>query len=219
MLCELQDYLSSINRADPGCAVTDFLITDPVHAKILGCGSLVPHAEESVLVSENEDCLDLCLYLDQQLLDRLEGEKPLEALRAARLRDLWTVLEGVSHFNYLVWHARQDRKVTLMELEMQAEVDKFISTLLLANSQSHCDFGHLLHHWLFEHVSFNPALNEVQRERYLTANNFAGRFCHGLLRRNRDDHVQCVDELRHFYRLSQQEKISHIHSQAYSAPG
>jgi hypothetical protein len=218
MLRELQNYLSDIYRADPGCSITDYLVTDPTLASILGAGTLVPDSEESVLLAENGNCLDLCLFLDQQLLQRLEGENPLRTLRATRLRDIWTVLEGISHFNYLVWSARRDRKVTLMELEMQAEVDKFISTWSLANSQEHCDFGHLLHRWLFEEVTYNPALTAVQRERYQTANNYAGRFCHGLLKRMLENHQQCIEELRLFYRLSQSEKISHIHSCAYATP-
>jgi hypothetical protein len=219
MLRELQDYLSGIYRADPGCAVTDYLVTDPTLAAILGHGTLVPDCEESVLMSQNGSSLDLCLYLDQELLDRLQGERPLELLRAPRLKDLWTVLEGVSHFNYLVWSARRDRKVTLMELEMQAEVDKFVSTWLLASSQADCDFTHLLHRWLFDEVDFNPALSVRDRHRYETANNYASRFCHGLLKRLRDDSGSCMDELRRFYRLSQPEKISHIHSRAYSPAG
>jgi hypothetical protein len=217
MLSELQNYLSGINHADPGCSGTDYLITDPTLASILGRGTLVPKTEESVLLAEDGDHLDLCLYLDQQLLDRLQGEKPLERLRAARLPDLWTVLEGVSHFNYLVWNAQQDRKVTLMELEMQAEVDKFISTWLLARSQADCDFGHLLHRWLFDDVGYHPALDKAQRERYRIANNYAGRFCHGLLKRLDSGIENGFEELRQFYRLSQPEKISHIHCQAYAA--
>jgi hypothetical protein len=219
MLCELQNYLSSINHADPGCSVTDFLITDPTLAAILGRGTMVPETEESVLLSEDGNHLDLCLFLDQQLLDRLQGEKPLQRLSAARLPDIWTVLEGVSHFNYLAWNAQQDRKVTLMELEMQAEVDKFISTWLLARSQADCDFAHMLHRWLFEEVDFNPALDQVQRERYRTANSYAGRFCHGLLKRLEAGGANGFEELRQFYRLSQTEKISHIHSRAYSPRG
>ena len=217
MLCELQNYLSSLNHADPGCSVADYLVTDPALAAILGRGSMVPQTEESLLLSEDGHHLDLCLFLDQQLLDRLQGEKPLQRLSAAHLPDIWTVLEGVSHFNYLAWNAQQDRKVTLMELEMQAEVDKFISTWLLARSQADCDFAHLMHRWLFEEVDFNPALDRVQRERYRMANNYAGRFCYGLLKRLENGNANAIDELRQFYRLSQPEKISHIHSRAYSS--
>ncbi|MCI0517214.1 MAG: hypothetical protein L0Y45_05195 [Woeseiaceae bacterium] len=219
MLRDLQNYLSGIYRADPGCAITDYLVTDPTLAGILGRGTLVPNCEESVLVSESGGSLDLCLYLDQQLLDRLDGENPLEQLNAPRLKDVWTVLEGVSHFNYLVWNARQDRKVTLMELEMQAEVDKFISTWLLAQAQQECDFAHLLHRWLFDDISFNPALDDAQRQRYATANHYAGRYCHGLLKRMPDGNPHCLEELRHFYRLSQAGKISLIHDRAYTSAG
>ena len=218
MLAELQNYLTRIYQVDPGCRITDFLVTDPTLAAVLGRGSIVPDTEESVLLAEHEDGVDLCLYLDRDLLQRLAGENPMRRLRAHRLKDLWTVLEGISHFNYLAWSARRDRKVTLMELEMQAEVDKFVSTLLLALSQEGCDFAHLLHKWLFEQVRFNPGLDRTQRERYETANSYAGRFCHGLLRRLLRNNDEGMGELRHFYRLSQPDKISHIHSQAYAQP-
>jgi hypothetical protein len=118
-----------------------------------------------------------------------------------------------------VWNARQDRKVTLMELEMQAEVDKFISTWLLAQSQAQCDFAHLIHRWLFDEVTFNPALDDAQRQRYATANDYASRFCHGLLKRMSGGSPHCLAELRHFYRLPQVEKISHIHNRAYATVG
>ena len=35
-------------------------------------------------------------------------------------------LEGVSHFLYLIWNASFDRSVTLLEMELQAEIDKFV---------------------------------------------------------------------------------------------
>ncbi|MGH8224127.1 MAG: hypothetical protein ACREQZ_14255, partial [Woeseiaceae bacterium] len=212
----LQDYLSGLYCAEPGYRVTDFLVTDPALASVLGGAALIPNTEETVFVSESDESLDLCLYLDRELLARLEDENPIEQLRASRIRDVWTVLEGISHFNYLVWSARQDRKVTLMELEIQAEVDKFVSTWMLAQRQTGCDFAHLLHGWLFEEISFNPALDSSQRERYQLANSYAGRFCHGLRRRLHGDSEPVLRELRRFYRLTQTEKISHIHSQAYA---
>lgn len=216
MLSELQDHLTSIYRVDPGYDVKDFLITDPALASTLSNGSLIPHTEESVLLREDKDGLALSVFLDRDMLSRLHTANPLLDLQANQLNDLWTVLEGISHFNYIVWRARKNRGVSLLELEMQAEIDKFVSTLFLALRQNDNELALKLHGWLFDGVEFNPALSPVQRGRYATANNYAARFCHGLRDRLARDSREDLHELRYFYRLSQRDKISHIHAQSYA---
>ncbi len=79
--------------------------------------------------------LALSLYLDPALLRRLEAADPLERLHGGNVADCLTALEGVSHFLYLVWNASHDRAVSLLELEMQAEVDKFIVSHWLLRRQ------------------------------------------------------------------------------------
>ncbi len=216
MLSQLQDYLAGIYGVDPGYDVNDFLITDPVIARVLGKGSLIPETEEAVLLREDEDGLALSVFLDSAMLSRLRNSNPLQELQVDQLSDLWTVLEGISHFNYIAWRARKNRRVSLLELEMQAEVDKFVSTFFLALDQEDSELTVKLHGWLFDNVRFNPRLSRVQRERYATANNYAARFCHGLRKRLTRDSREGLHELRYFYRLSQHEKISHIHAQSYA---
>ncbi len=46
MLSQLQAHLTNIYRVDPGYDVTDFLITDPIVAGILGQDSLIPETDE-----------------------------------------------------------------------------------------------------------------------------------------------------------------------------
>ena len=216
MLSQLQAHLKDMYRVDPGYDVNDFLITDPLIARILGAESLIPDTEESVLLQEDEDGLALSVFLDDAVLSRLKDANPFQKLHANQLNDLWTVLEGISHFNYIAWRARKNHRVSLLELEMQAEVDKFVSTFLLALDQEDGEIAVRLHGWLFDNVRFNPALNEDQRERYNTANNYAARFCDGLRKRLSRNSGKGLHELRHFYRLSQRDKISHIHSQSYA---
>jgi hypothetical protein len=215
MLSQLQDHLTSIYRVDPGYDVNDFLITDPIIAGILGQGSLIRQTEESVLLQEDEDGLAMSVFLDSAMLSRLKDANPLQELQVDQLKDLWTVLEGISHFNYIAWRARKNRRVSLLELEMQGEVDKFVSTFFMALDQEDGDLAVKLHGWLFDNVRFNPALSRDQHERYTTANNYAARFCHGLRERLARDSREGLHELRHFYRLSQRDKISHIHAQSH----
>ena len=215
MISELQNLLIDIYRVEPGYDVADFLITDPAVASALGGSSMLSDTEETVLLQEDADGLAMSVFLDKELLERLKGRDPLQFLQADQLNDLWTVLEGVSHFSYLAWSARKNRQVSLLELEMQAEVDKFVSTLFLAVGQNDVELVDNMHHRLFGNVGFHEELNSDQRERYEVANAYAARFCHGLRRRIANDCAGGLSELRKYYRMSQGEKISHIHSFAY----
>lgn len=214
MLAALQDQLTELYQLETGYRIEDFLITDPKLAQILGAESMLRDNAETVLLSEDENGVAMSVYLDAELLERLTRGDPLRGLARDQLDDFWTVLEGVSHFTYLAYSAQNDKSVTLLELELQAEVDKFVSAWLLAqDDQSLAD---RLHGWLFDDVSFHPQLDSVQRERYRVSSDYAARFCHRLKYRLAGGDGSGLEELRHFYRLTQAHKLSHIHSQAFT---
>lgn len=212
MIDRLQQHLSDIYQVGGVHDVRDFLITDPRLARCLGAGSMLSDSSETLLISEDGDGLALSLYLDGELISRLESADPLSRLRADLLDDLWKVLEGLSHFNCVVWKASQDRCVSLLELELQAEIDKFVGTTLLALGQGRTELLDHLHGWLFDEVSFHDELDAEQLARYRAANDYAARFCHALRGRLLDDGSTVLSELRRFFRLPMTDKISHIHS-------
>jgi len=214
MLDALQKQLSDIYHLGQVCDVRDYLITDPLMARALGQGRVLGDSEETLLMLQDGEELSLSLFLDAELLDRLRSRNPFDKLQADMLDDLWKVLEGISHFNCMVWKAQQDRTVSLLELELQGEIDKYVGTMLLAMQQADKSLLHKLHGWLFDNVRFHDELDEVQRERYRSANDYAARFCHGIKRQLVADDAVALAHLRHFYRLQISDKISHIHSQA-----
>ena len=215
MLGELQQQLSDIYQVESAHDVRDFLVTDPMLARILGRGAMLGDSEETLLMSQDDDGLAMSLFLDADRLERLETSNPLGRLRVGQLDDLWKVLEGVSHFHCVAWKAAQDRTVTLLELELQAEIDKFVSTALLAISQADTELLRGLHRWLFENVQFHEDLDAEQSMRYRAANDYAARFCHGLRDRLVDDAGLALSELRQFYRLQGPDKMRHIDSRAW----
>lgn len=218
MLSELQQQLNDIYQIGSDCDVMDFLITDPQLAKYIGGDAMLPASCETLLVSQDDDGLAVSLFLDRDMLDRLETANPLDRLRAEQLDDLWKVLEGISHFNCVVWKAAEDREVKLLELELQAEIDKFVSTLQLALRQGNTDILNGLHGWLFDNVRFRDDLDDEQLHRYRAANNYAAQYCRGLRQHLIDDDQLALSELRRFYRLQLTDKISHIHARAWSSP-
>lgn len=216
MLSQLQQQLNDIYQVNRGHDVRDFLITDRQLAKCLGRDAMLANTDESLLVAQDGDALEISLFLDGEMLARLEAAGPMACLHAGLLDDWWKVIEGISHFNCVAWKASQDRTVTLLELELQGEIDKFVSTMFLAMEQSNSELMAGLHGRLFEGVSFHEDLDDEQLERYRSANGYASRYCHALRQQLIDNNQLAMTELRSFYRLQSPEKFSRIHAKVWS---
>lgn len=212
LLNRLQGHLERIYEVESGYRVTDFLIDDPNLARELDD---TPHARnipEKLLIRQQGDTIDLALYLDPDLVQRLFANDPTQSLHGENLHDFWTALEGISHFLYLTWNAHYERSVTLLELEMQAEIDKYILTAFLFGSQMDGRVPNALYRDLFKYVRFDERLSHAELRRYRNANYFAGRFCSYIERKYlRPGSGQgLVNTLRRFYRLGQHRKIETI---------
>ncbi len=214
MLAELHQQLSTLYRVDAAHDIRDYLVTDPVLAQLLSQGAMATNTEETLLVAEDDDGVAMSLYLDAGMLERLESDSPLHRLHVDHLDDFWKVLEGISHFNCMAWKAMRERSVSLLELELQGEIDKFLSAMLLAADQDNDTLQKELHSWLFEATRLKDDLDDEERERYAAANRYAARFCHRLRVEWQRLGTLPVDELRRFFRLQLPDKISHIHARA-----
>ena len=214
MLERLQQQLHHINRSDAGYDIHDFLVTDAQIARTISGGEVLTSSGETLLLRQDEDGVALSLYLDEAILERLQCGDPGAALKSGLLDDLCKVIEGLSHFNYVAWRASRDRSLTLLELELQAEVDKFVSTMQLARDERDGELMNGLHRRLFDNARFHDHLTQRQLERYRAASEYAARFCRALKPRLRGWGGDVLPELRRFYRMSLSDKISHIHAHA-----
>ena len=212
MLAELQQQHCATYGMAAHPDVRDYLVTNVETAQAIAREHLLAGSNETLLLAEDDDGLALSLFLDQALLERLEATDPLGALKPRALADFWQVVEGISHFNTVVHRAHHDRRVSLLELEIQAEVDKFITALQCALAQGDAELARRLHGWLFDEVSFHDQLDAHERERYRTANDMAARFCRRLGDAMIGDVADVRRELRRFFRLPAADKISHINT-------
>lgn len=166
---------------------------------------------DSVLVMQGEEgTLDVGVYLSPPSLERLSRRDPFARLDGENLSDFCTATEEVSHFTYLVWSAIHQRRVTRLELELQAEVDKFVTAALCLEAQGAGGAPEALAERLFERFHLREGLDAESRERYRTANALGGRYCRALARRylGKDRHLGAMmSELRRFYRLPQGGKL------------
>ena len=214
MLRELQRLLATINDADVPEDVCDFLITDRGALARWHAPSGASGTSETLLVAEHAGGLDVGLYLDAALLARLAASKPLARLDDDNLEDFCTALEGVSHFHCVAFCAARGWTVSLLGLEMQAEIDKYAASVLLAGSQRGGALVRGLHQRLFERVRFRDDLDAALRTLYMQANRYAARFCRRLeerfLRRRQVRVPDMLGELRRFYRLGDAGKLRAI---------
>ncbi|MEZ4270575.1 MAG: hypothetical protein R3C68_03810 [Myxococcota bacterium] len=67
---------------------------------------------EQVFVREDQDGLELALYIRADIVTGLEHDSPWERLHSGNLEPYCIALEGVSHFVFLAYRAGLDRPVT-----------------------------------------------------------------------------------------------------------
>lgn len=208
----LQSLLGRLYDVDLDYDVYDFLVTD--RRALQGVAPEAARSvEEELLLAETPDGAGVALYLDPSLLRRLEDADPVGALNEENLADYCTALEGVSHFVYTTWRLDQDLPVSLLELETQAEVDKYAVTVFLLADQQGGDYPAQVHPRLFDRVSFDAGLRPDQYDRYRTAHRCAARYCrrleHRYVTRGQARTEALVRDLRRFYRLGSTAKLRH----------
>jgi hypothetical protein len=178
----VQCGLERVYRLDRVADVGDFL-----HGA--GAGE-----RETLLVRDAGDGdLEMTLRLPQ-----LEADANLDAL--------CQIIEGVSHFVYVVERARTLRETTQLELELQAEVDKWVvlgASMRAFNARRSA----ALRTQLYERVVFEH--DGELGERYRVANDAANRFVRRLERQyvDRERYSELRAELRRFFQVGQEEKL------------
>lgn len=206
VLSRLQHGLERMYRVATGVAVEQFVIDDQARAEL----GVARAPREQLLVHEADDGVDVGLFVDAGVLANLAAHDPATRLDHRNVAAFLYALEGVSHFVYAIVCARAARAVSPLELELQAEVDKYVVCLLAEGGAPAAS-----PRWrrrLFEDFELEPDLDDDERDRYRAANENARRYAASLERRyvaRRGVH-DMLAELRRFYRLPLAGKLEHI---------
>ena len=210
-LASLQSALTEIYDLPATPDVRDYLVTDRMG---LGAVNDSRASDEQLIVAEEGDTLSMALYIDAAVFERLARRDPFSGLTQDNLADYLTVAEGVSHFVYVAWNTGYDKPVTLLELELQAEVDKYVLCAWLLREQGAGRFPRELHRVLFERAHVDAVAAGGRAGLYHTASNYAARFCRrvaALLALQRKGVARdLMAELRRFYRWGNVRKLRHI---------
>lgn len=204
MVENVQDELEEIYGLRCTLKASSYVVSDEAALQLGATG----RSNEELLLCETDDGLELGLYLSNGLLNHLKSWEgaPVHRVVDEALPMFCELAEGVSHFIYVVHTAEQNRRVSLLELEAQAEVDKF--ALCMLARWGNTDWPQQLVHRLFDAVSFRHTLTSAERSRYEEANRLARKYCVELtshMKRRRLDKL--LNELRYSYRLGAEAKL------------
>ena len=219
-LRRIQEALCELYDLELDADVLDF-VCDAEMARAVGGADA---RGEALLVAHDDydEDVEIGLYVDPDALERL-GDGWRDAwLDDARVQDVSLATEGVSHFVYLVFRARAEHTIQLLELELQAEVDKYASAVfargtdvLEGNGVGAFRRGARLAHSravrerLFGRVRFLDAEETETGERYRVAHRLAARYAAQLEERfvATGELGAMVLELRRFYRRGLRGKV------------
>lgn len=189
-LVRVQRQLEAAYELEPTPSIGPFVRVDPADAR------------EQLLVREQAGAVDIIV-----LLPRASAEAFLSKDAALELDAYLGAIEGISHFIHLADRARTELPTTLLELELQAEVDKFVILSGVPDNQNTTDLVSL-HRRLYQEVRFlHPSASE-NGARYRLANDLAARLWSQLIRKG--PAAAHRDTLKRFYRASQAGKISMV---------
>lgn len=203
-LSRVQRGIESLYRVETGVEVEDFVVGTEYRDELVR----ERKPREQLLVVEHAGEMNLALYIDEGVLANLRANDPGHRLDDRNLGDFLLAVEGVSHFIYAVCCAKADRPVTQIELELQAEVDKYVTCLLVTEPE--VEVSSALRRRLFGDAEYETDLDHEEQGRYRAANDNAQRYAAWLedtfVARRRIPEM--LGELRRFYRLGLAAKLA-----------
>lgn len=203
----MQDYYQLDAVPDP----QEFLIDPETFGRYCARHPHInPQCDETLLIESVDGCAHVGLYIEPRLLARVAASTPEQVLHAGNIAETCTVIEGVSHLVCLCWKVEQRMPCTQLELELQAEVDKYLlcSTWLRQQGRS----ASLLLTTLFANYHLAGGVTGAAAGRYHRASQLAARFCHVLEQSYQRRHrlPRLMDCARDFYRRTHWQKLRYL---------
>jgi len=198
------ESVGAARRGFPGLVMED-------RAAAVGSGVAAEGAR--VLVRESSGSVAARIYYPDALIRRLEQCPPARGLTDANIDAFATFVEELDHFLLLAERVRLRRSVTLLELEMHANVTKYLVCALF-RAAGRVDGrkaplpaeDRLWLYWhLFEKITFAEPDPRVQA-RYRAASRFARRFLGGL--DEAPSPAARLERLRLFHDATHEQKLA-----------
>jgi hypothetical protein len=160
-----------------------------------------------LLVRETSGGVRACIYFPDAMISHLEAHPPQHGLHDANVDAFAVLVEEVDHLLTAAERAHAGRGISLLEMELQANVSKeLVLARFVAGRRPRLDAGRKL--WLRHHLFHKRAYcdgDETVRTRYDEASRYA---LHFLTRLERLPRPRRVAALRRFHRASLPDKLA-----------
>ncbi|MBI2345657.1 MAG: hypothetical protein HYV03_01955 [Deltaproteobacteria bacterium] len=207
ILHHISAYLQTVYRLGNLPPLDRFLIGAEAAQRLAGrTAPLPPDLNELLLLRQRGAELEVGLYIAPSILAALAEDDPYTCLHEGNVGPLCIAIEGISHLCCILWKFLNAVPATQLELEIQAEVDKFICCATILREQAE---GFHLHDQLFARYRLVEGITAEQSERYHLASELAYRFCRQLQASYLRSHRLAAlhRSLQTFYRLSPWGKL------------
>ena len=196
MLSKIQGDLEDLYRLDRTLEITDYVLPR-------SCVEAPLDRLEQVLISTDSGTLEMSLVLDDSLLvPDMQWD----------LNGFCALTEGVSHVLYLANAAQRGQKISAFELELQAEIDKYLVLVTAVGMECRDALKRLFASFTLD----ENVVSGLEAERYRRANRAAWSFCQRIAARFLDVHrieqrMECLlREVREVYRLRGTSKLERL---------
>jgi len=166
-IAEIDERIKSITGSIHDLQPSDFLI--PTEHK------------NALVVSESDSFVDVAVCIRRDLLERLAGKAFPRDFDLEILPDLSIVVEELSHFNRYCDHAMRNRPLSALELELQAEVDKFAFALQCLDERNENHLREQIFSVMFDECKLGDWVTDEEIHRYQKAHDVARAFCRSVL--------------------------------------
>lgn len=174
-LSAIESFLKSYYGLSFSFCAKDFLISHNWDQKAASTAGVI-------IKEEQQGEIELGIYFHESIIEKSNDPdfKPFEQISSQQLDTFWILVEEVSHFLLIAQRSQMDHRVSQLELERQADIDKILISDILCHQQyKQSYFEALLHKLFFE------AKNISEDRHYDKASRLAWQFFSLLLKKQR----------------------------------
>lgn len=190
LLQNIQNKLLKLYNVDTVPCITQYLVDKDT------LEDLNLYDRPQLIIHKTHNDISLGVYLGDK--ERFEEHADLNDLNVYAY-----LVEEISHFNYLFWNIKHERPCSLLDIEVQGEIDKF---LILADEKG---FSRELIKTLFGKYMLRGNLTQEEKTRYHFAHTLGKALIQDIFRQKLK-RKKILDFLRVFYRKGSVRRINEL---------
>lgn len=161
--------------------------------------------QNALIVSQQNGVSDVAICLQQKILQEFADRNYPEDFSFDDLPALSVLIEEISHFSFFCEKSRVKQEISPLDMEIQAEVDKFSFVLHCLEEMERANERHFVYEVLFENPKLGDWVPERDKGLYLDANQIAKNFCRSFLKEEKALR-EARDRFQSFFSMSPSEK-------------